>query len=72
MSMTVDHNGTIYVSDSYGDKLYTVSGDGTHIKQLLQKSYGLSNPMGIHYNTRKQQLLLITNPSNTAVLYNVV
>ncbi|XP_063420856.1 uncharacterized protein LOC134706077 [Mytilus trossulus] len=72
MAITVDQNGNVYVLDSYGDKLYIVSSDGTRYKRLLQKSDELSNPKGIYFNTRKQQLLMITIPSNTAVLYDVV
>lgn len=69
--LTVDQNWNIYVSDRYDDKLYIVSSDGTCNRQLMQKSDGLSSPNGIYYNIRKQQLRIITNPSTTALLFDV-
>ena len=70
-SMTSDEYGNVYITERDSDQVFIVTEDGTRYRQLLQRSDGLYNVNGIFINTKKQQLLLCTNQSEMAVLYDV-
>ncbi|VDI82375.1 Hypothetical predicted protein, partial [Mytilus galloprovincialis] len=67
--VTVDSYSNVYMVSQFNNSVVVLSPDGKDVRQLLEKN-GIKSPHAIYFDKRRN-ILLVTNSSGTAFLYNI-
>ncbi|XP_052105735.1 uncharacterized protein LOC127738491 [Mytilus californianus] len=67
--ITVDDHQNVFVVDIRTSSLIVIQHEGRSSRTLLSKTDGLVNPLSLHYNNEKKELLLCDD--NGCALYNL-
>lgn len=70
--LTADSQGNIYLACPLEDVVLLVSKDGKHHKTVLDRSDDINNPRGIFFDKKTSRLLVCSQDSGHAALYDVV
>ncbi|XP_063417727.1 uncharacterized protein LOC134700303 [Mytilus trossulus] len=70
MAISVDDNSNLFVSSNFTNSLVALSADGTICKQLLSFEDGITRPLALYFDVKKN-ILLYAKKSGPAFIYNV-
>ncbi|XP_063424145.1 uncharacterized protein LOC134707912 [Mytilus trossulus] len=68
--VTIDKDHNVYVASNSNNSVVVLSPDGKDARPLLGEDNGIKMPYGIHFD-QSRNLLLVTNLSGAAFLYNI-
>ncbi|XP_071153175.1 uncharacterized protein [Mytilus edulis] len=68
--ITIDNDSNVYVTSKDNNNVVVLSSDGKVARQLLGKDDGVELPLGIHFDQRRN-ILLVTNLYEKAFLFKI-